>query len=257
MSTRALPAVSLGVALARRGALAKVSIGIGVFTTFAMIVATFVVASRSAHSLRHMPSIASSALAWGAGVMLAFGASVRALRHDRDDGVRALWNARGGTTPRYVVGRVAGILIVVALVVAGGTLIVGAAATSLAGRAAAVRVAGSAGAALVHALAFSITVAPVALASLGARSRVGGYLSLVTVLVLPEIFSGWTARTLPSGWEELTSIPSALGALRNALTPGGLDAAMFARAFVVLGAVTAIALAIVRTQVARVDAEAP
>jgi hypothetical protein len=256
MSSRSLPGVSLGVALARRGALATVSIAIGALTTFGMVVAAFVVDSRSAHTLRHVPGVASSALAWGAGVTLAFAASARALRRDRDDGVRALWRARGGTTQRYVVGRVLGIVLVVAAIVAGGTLVCGLASTALSGRAALGRVAGSAAASLAYALAFSATVAPVALASLGARSRVGGYLALVTVLVLPELFAGWTARMLPAAWSELTSIPSVLGALRASLTPGAVDVAMALRALVVLAAVSAVALAIVRTQVARVDAEA-
>jgi len=256
MSARSLPAVSLGVALARRGPLAIAAIAIGAVTTFAMIVAAFVVASRGGRSLLHLPSVASSALAWGAGVLLAFAASARALRRDRDDGVRALWRARGGTAPSYLVGRVAGLVVVVAVVVAGGTLLAGVASTALAGRASVARVAASSAAALVYAVAFSATVAPVALAALGARSRIGGYFALLFVLVLPEMFARWTAHVLPYGWQELTSIPAALGALRSSLSPDSHDVPTALRAIVVLAAVSAIALAVVRTQIARVDSEA-
>lgn len=254
---RSAPALgALGIALARRGPLAIASIAIGVLTTFAMIVGAFVLAARGGRSLAQLPGVTASALAWGAGVMLAFAASTRALRRDKDDGVRALVRARGGSTPAYVGGRIAGLVVLVAIVVAGGTLIAGVASTALASSGNVARVAKGAGAAVVYALAFSATIAPVALAALGARSRIGGYFALVSVLVLPELFGRWTAQMLPRGWHELTSIPAVLGALRAALTPGTFDVATLLRASVVLAAIAAVATVIVRTQVARVDAEA-
>ncbi len=231
------------------------SLAIGALTTFAMVVAAFVVAARGGRALAQLPSVTASALAWGAGVMLAFAASTRALRRDRDDGVRALVRARGGSTPAYVGGRVVGLAVLVAVVVAGGTLVAGVASTALANPGSVARVAKGAGASLAYAVAFSVTIAPVALAALGARSRIGGYFALVSVLVLPELFGRWTAQMLPRGWQELTSIPATLGALRTALTPGTFDVATLLRASVVLAAIAAIATAIVRTQVARVDAE--
>jgi hypothetical protein len=155
-----------------------------------------------------------------------------------------------------LVGRLAGLVVVVAAVVAGGTLLAGVAATALAGRASVVRVAVSSVAAILYAVAFAATVAPVALAALGARSRVGGYFALLFVLVVPELFKSWTTNVLPYGWQELTSIPAALAAFRSALTPDSVDVATALRAIVVLAAVSAIALAVVRTQIARVDSEA-
>jgi len=247
--------MALGVALARRGPLAVAALVVGALTTFAMLVIAFVVAAHGGRSLAQLPSVASSALAWGAGVMLAFAASSRALRRDRDDGVRALVRARGGSTGAYVGGRVAGLVALVALVVGGGTLLAGVASTALATRGAVAHVAMGTGAAIAYALAFAATVAPVALASLGARSRVGGYFALLSVLVLPELLGRWTAEMLPRGWQDLTSIPAALGSLRSALTPGAIDVASLLRSLVVLAAIAAIATAIVRTQVARVDAE--
>ena len=62
---------------------------------------------------------------------------------------------------------------------------------------------------------------------------------------------------LPREWSDLASIPSALGALRTALMPPGIDYAHLLRASVVLLAVIAIATAALRQQIARVDAEAP
>lgn len=252
---RSAPALgALGVELARRGPLAVASIAIGAVTTFALLTVAFVVAARGGRALPQLPSVASSALAWGAGVTLAFAAAAHALRRDREQGIRALVRARGGSTVAYLRGRILGLVLLVALVVVGGTLVVGVASAALVGRGAFASAARGAGAAVAYATAFSITIGPVALAALGARSRFGGYLALVSVLVVPEMLGRFTAQMLPRGWQELTSIPAALGALRASLSPD-VDVAGLLRSIVVLAAVIAIAIAVVRAQIARVDAE--
>jgi hypothetical protein len=57
----------------------------------------------------------------------------------------------------------------------------------------------------------------VALAALGARTRAGGYFTLLAVLVLPELLAPWTAPFLPASVRELTSIPAALEAVRQGI----------------------------------------
>jgi hypothetical protein len=150
----------------------------------------------------------------------------------------------------YVRGRIAGLTIVLALAVGGATLAAGIAATAV------VHPAGAAlresAAALVYALAFAFTLGPVAIAALGARTRAGGYLTLLAVLVLPEILESYTARILPPGWHELTSIPAALGALRaGVLTPHASASAL--RALAGLVAVVLISFAVALARVPRAE----
>lgn len=251
---RARALAALGWTMARSGPLAVASIAIGALTTVGMIVAAFVLARHGGRALAQLPSVASSALAWGAGILLAFSSAAHALRRDREQGIRALVRARGGSASSYLWGRVAGLFLVLALVVVGGTLLTGVAATALASKGAVLRVARGSAASTLYALSFSVIVAPVALAALGARSRAGGYVALVMMLVVPELFAGWTEELLPRGWEELTSIPAILTAVRGSLV--ALDGARLARALFAVVVVAAIATAIVRQQMARVDAEA-
>jgi hypothetical protein len=250
---RARALAALGWTMARSGPLATVSIGVGALTTLGMIVAAFVLSRHGGRALAQLPSVASSALAWGAGILLAFSSSAHALRRDREQGIRALVRARGGSAASYLWGRVAGLFLVLALVVVGGTMLTGVAATALASKGAWLKVARGSAASIVYALSFALVVAPVALAALGARSRAGGYVALVMILVVPQLFAGWTEELLPRGWEELTSIPAILTAVRGSIV--AFDGARLARALLAVAIVTIAATAIVRQQMARVDAE--
>jgi hypothetical protein len=249
--------LALGRRLAAEGILAKLSVGIGAVIVFVSAIVAIVVA-RGDHSdgLPSVPIMASSALAWGAGTLLAFAASVHAFRQDRERGIRALISARARSDGEYLWSRVLGLTRVLAMITALGTLFVGiVAALAARGAPLALRTLGSTGAAVAFSLAFATTLAPVALATLGARSRVGGYFALLFVLVLPELLQNWLARVVPEGWGELMSIPGALGALRASLVPSGLDAFRFTRAVAVLALVVALALLAVRGQLARFDRE--
>ena len=254
---RARALLALGAALARRGVLAKISMGIAALTVLGVTAASFVVA-RSGESapLEQMPVVAASALGWGAGVLLAFASAAHALTRDRADGIDALLRARGGSAGAYLWARVGGLGVLLAAVIAGGTLIAGLVAVLLASR---VGLAGRAlqgtVAALGYALAFAATVAPLAMAVVGARSRVGGYAWLLVVLVLPEVVARWTGVMVPTSFRELTSIPSALGAVRSALMPPGMDAGLLLRALGILAAVAALALVAVRRAAVRLDRE--
>lgn len=198
-----------------------------------------------------LPTIAAHAIAWGAGVTVAFGAASQATRRDRVEGVLALARARGLGAADYLRGRVGGLVAILAIAVGGGTLAAGIAATSVAHPA--LSTARSTVGALAYSLAFAATLGPVALATLGARSRSGGYAALMAVVVLPELLSPWTLVLLPRGWSELTSIPSALEAVGVGAASPYHAAMHLARALAMLAAVIGASLAIVAAQVSRVD----
>jgi hypothetical protein len=244
--------LALGVSLAARGALAKASIGLAVIAGVAT--AGMALAARGGQ-LTRVPTTASLIVAWSAGVMIAFGASLRALPRDREDGVVALLRARGVSATAYVRGRIAGLVVVLALAVGGATLAACVAATAGAHPPGAVLRASAA--AMVYALAFAITLGPVAMAALGARTRAGGYLTLLAVLILPEAIESYTARILPPGWHELTSIPAALEAVRGAvLSPHSSPAAARAAAGLAGVVLASFALALARVPRAE-DAAGP
>ena len=240
---RPLPLLVLGMSLARRGVLPVASIVICIITAVAMAVVAVMLASKGPRSPAHdVPLLASSALAWGGGFLLAFSASAHALRRDRTEGIRALFIARTTSLRGYLLGRVGGLAALIALVVAGGTLFCGLAAMGGASRAASVpRILQATFAGMAFAVAFAAVVAPIAFAALGARSRLGGYVFLICVVSLPESVS------------DVLSIPSALGALRTSLAPGTLDLARTARAIVALTLVVAFATFLVRRDALRID----
>jgi hypothetical protein len=198
-----------------------------------------------------LPTIAAHAIAWGAGVTLAFGAALQAIRRDRVDGVVALARARGVGAADYVRGRVGGLVAILAVSVGGGALAAGIAATSVAHPA--LPVARSTAGALAYSLAFAATLGPVALATLGARSRGGGYAALLLVVVLPEVLSPWTSALLPHGWRELTSIPAALDAIGSGVVSPYHAAMHMARALAMLAAVIGASLVVVAAQFLRLD----
>jgi hypothetical protein len=251
--------LALGAELAVDGPMAKASLGIAALTVLGGIVAVLMVA-RGDHpgGLASAPLAAASALAWGAGTLLAFTASTHAFRRDKERGIRALVSARGGSAAEYLWGRVLGLARVLGLVTIGGTLVVGLAA-ALAARDSPLllRTLGATAGSVAFSMAFAATIAPVALATLGARSRVGGYFMLVGVLALPELLLELSARILPDGWGELASIPGALTTLRTSLAPATFDPLRFARAFALLSLVVAASLVVVRGQLARLDRDSP
>jgi hypothetical protein len=247
--------LALGGALAVEGPLAKLSLGLGALIVCGGILAVLALARGDRpERLASVPLVASSALAWGAGTMLAFAASAHAFRRDKQRGIRALIAARAGSDAEYLWARVSGLLRVLGIVTAGGTVVLGLAAT-LAAREAplAVRTLEATAAGAAFSIAFAATLASVGLATLGARSRVGGYFALVGVLVLPELLQGMMTRVLPDGWGELASIPGALLALRGALAPETFDPLRFSRAFALLALIFATALLVVRGQLRSFD----
>ncbi len=233
-----LPApVALGAWLAARGTLATIAIVVTGLEALGAIV--FAVAA-GARRASEVPTASAIAIAWGGGIMLAFGAALRAIRTDRDEGIAALARARGVAAGAYVRGRVGGLVLLLALALGGATLVADLAALAAGGGGWSVVLSGAA--ALVYVLAFAATVGPVAMAALGARTRAGGYVTLLAVLALPELLAPWTSDLLPRGWTELTSIPAALAAVRIGVTHPLEAGAHAARAAAGLAAVVALSL---------------
>jgi len=237
--------LALGVWLTRRGALVRASLALTALGALGSIAAA--VATRGTATVQEVPGLASMAFTWGAGTTLAFGGAQRALRRDREEGVVALARARGVGVTGYTRGRVGGLVAILALAVGGGTLVAGLAATAAAGGAKHA-VARASVAALVYALAFAATIGPLAMATLGGRSRAGGYFALLAVLVVPELLAPWTGALLPKGWRELTSVPAALEALRTGVQSTGPAVLHAVRATVALVAVVAASLLFLRAR---------
>jgi hypothetical protein len=237
---------ALGIWLAARGAMVRASLVLAALGALGALGAA--AAMRGTSGVESVPVIASQALAWGAGTTLAVAVAMRALQHDREQGILALARARGVSAAAYAAGRVGGLVVVLALAVVGGTLVAGLGATAAATSQAHV-VARASVAALVFALAFAVTLGPLAMATLGGRSRSGGYAWLLVVLVVPELLAPWTRDALPRGWHELTSIPAALEAIRSGVQAAGPAVVHAARAAVGLVAVVAASLVVVRTRI--------
>ncbi len=202
-------AIALGASLAPRGTMVKIALALMAVTTLGSCATAAVLSGRGeADALVELGAATSTALAWGAGVLVAVPAASRALREDRKNGIRALLLARGASVGTYARGRVVGLALVLMGVVGGGALLGGGAAFLLASRAGvAARAFEGLLASLVYAAAFAIVVAPLALATLGAASRAGGYLRFLAVIVGPELIAGWTAPLVPPGWREILSVP--------------------------------------------------
>jgi hypothetical protein len=237
---------ALGVWLASRTSLARTAL---VLAAAGAVGSVIVIVAKSRSPLPAMPTLASMALAWSAGISLAFGGALKALQRDFDEGIVALARMRGVTTMAYVQGRVWGLAALIAGAVGGGTLAAGIAATCTS----ADRLAGAreACAALAYSLAFAATLGPLAMAALGTGTRVVGYLVLVAVLGVPEMLAPWTGALLPQGWRELTSIPSALAAVAAGVRFGGASLWHAARALVALAAIVAASQAAVWVRLAR------
>src|SRR4029079_19532963 len=105
-------------------------IGVAVVTVLVACVVAMLVARRGPDAPLHtVPIVASSAVAWGGGFLLAFGAAAHALRRDRTDGIQHLLVARTTSLRAYVLARIGGLAVLLSALVGGGTLVVGIVAT--------------------------------------------------------------------------------------------------------------------------------
>lgn len=252
-----VPLALLGAALARRGPMVVVSLVVSAVTAIGLAILAFGFARRGASAPVHdVPLLASSALAWGGGFLHAFSASASALRRDRTDGIRDLFVTRTTSIRGYLFGRIAGLALLLAVVLGGGTLLVGGVAILAETNGPAVlRTMRATLASVVFVVAFSAVMAPIALAALGARTRVSGYVFLLLAVFLPELFVLWTKSSWPASVVELLAPPSALDALRASLAPGAVDPFRMVRALVALAVFAAIAVFFVRRDVLLLERE--
>jgi hypothetical protein len=244
--------LALGIWLATRTRLAR--IGLSLAAGSAVIAAILAKGHATALASR-LPTLVSMGVAWSAGISVAFGGALLALRADLDQGVVALARIRGVGLPAYVRGRIWGLSVLIALTVGAAVLGVGFT-TSLEApdRHAAIR---EAAAALTYACAFAATMGPLAMAALGTGNRLIGYLCLLAVIALPELLAGWTEPLLPAGWRELTSIPSALAAVAAGVRSSAPSFWHMMRALAGLAAIVAASLAVVWARLAQAEAGAP
>ncbi len=245
--------MALGFALARRGFMAAAALLL-TLACAAFFALTAFGRARYGHleALHDVPLVASSALAFGVGVLVAFAASTRTFRRDEDEGIRALLAARGVSPTGYLLARIAGLAATLALFVGGGSALVGAFSVLAArGRVSAVHTLQASAAAVVFAVAFAVTFAPLAMATLGGRSRGGGYLALLAVLVLPEAVAPRLAPYLAPRWVSVASIPGALLAVRDSLARVGFDARLLGRGLLVLAIVIIASVIVVRVELLR------
>ncbi len=252
--------MALGASLACERLLTKIAFGLAGLTLLWGVGAAVVLAGRDAgRPLSAVTSASSTALAWGAGVLVAVTASMRALRDDRARGLRALARSGGVDGVTYAAGRVLGLACVLFVVVGGGALATGLASFALApGLRTASRAALELVGSFAYALGYALVIAPMAMASLGARSRQGGFLRFWAVLVLPLWLLPWSSGLVPAAWGDLLSVPSALSALRTSLaSPGALDVALAARSILALAAFAALSFGIVLAELKVVDAGQP
>jgi hypothetical protein len=198
-----------------------------------------------------VPLLASSAIVWGGAFLQAVGVAAGAFRRDRVEGIRQLFVTRTTSLRGYLFARVAGLAAVLAIVAGGGTLLVSGITIVVATqKQSLLATLHTTLGAVLYALAFAAVIAPVAFATLGSRTRLGGYFALLLVLVFPELVVNVLGSRLPSDLAELCAIPSALAALRSSLS-GSFDPLRLLRAAVALAVFGGIAALLVRRDAAR------
>ncbi len=248
--------IRFGARLATRGLLARFGLGLAVIWCLFFVGRVFLLAHRNLTSGYYLPSIASVSLVWGAGICVAFGAALSALKRDHVDGTFRLVVGRMGSARAYVVSRVGGLILLLSIVNAGGALMVGAACIATAPNAhAAWLTLWTSAASVLFAVCASIVLGLVCFAALGLTGRVSGYGRLVSVLFLPEVVRRLSLSRLDVPGMDVMSIEAALGALRESLLPNMVDPSRFARAVFVLAVVSAAALAVVRRDANRLMRE--
>lgn len=246
--------LAFGVRLARKGITPVFAIASAVVTVLlAWALASKLAAGGRPHAPLHdVPLLASSALAWGGGFLLAFGSALRALRRDHEDGIRHLLVARVNYRG-YLFARIAGLACLLALVVAGGTLLVDLVVLVLVDASAFARTLRTAVASFVYASAFSFVFAPVAYAILGVRARGGGYVAFLLVVLVPAMLVDLLAGRIPESLRELLALPIALDTLRDALAQRSVDVLRALRAIAALAVFAALALWVVDRESSRVE----
>lgn len=248
------PLVALGLVVSWRSLAVRTALGLGAVAAVSLVVLGVVLRGGDRQASALLPILGTSALAWSAGVLIAFGGALGAFTTDHASGLRAYLRARGVDGTGYLGLRAAGLVAWVAGVTATGA--VAGLLAALAAGADPARLTRAFLASLAYAVAFALALSAVSLATLGARNRVSGYALFLLVLVLPEGLAVMSEALLPSSFEKVIALPDALTALRASLAglETGRDLGLPALGVVVL--FTALGLGAARAEVARVDHEA-
>ncbi|MFO0664605.1 MAG: hypothetical protein U0174_11680 [Polyangiaceae bacterium] len=203
-------------------------------------------------ALSALPSMFAHAVCWGIATLAVFGTEQRAYTRDHEDGIRSLLGARGYGR-HYGFARVVTAVTSTAFISIGCTSVL-AVATALAatGTGEAGRTWLAAFSAIVYSACFSVLLGTLGLAVLGGRGRGGGYLGLLTILVLPELLEPLSRRALrlPFGETVPVSLPSILNAVAK---PASV--ANFVCGFSVACVVAGLGYAYAERERARIDRE--
>ncbi|MGH7284714.1 MAG: hypothetical protein ACRELY_24580 [Polyangiaceae bacterium] len=237
-------ALALGTRLAGAGLLQKISLGICIVTVFGAI-AVAVSLTHDAHPpLTAVPGLTAAVLAWGGGFTFAVAAAAHAFDRDLESGVRDLARTRGVSGRAYVLGRVLGLALSLFVIVGLGAIVTGAACAIL-GPTMRLAIMESTAATIPYAAAYALVVAPLCAATMGARARPRGYMFLLAILIVPELAQD-SLEGIPEHWRSLVGIPSAMGTLRDSLTPAHFDVTLAgaAAAVIALLAILCIALSL-------------
>lgn len=225
--------------------LAWVSIALAALATLACLAITFKVRDDGV-ALVGAVRLTTSIIWWGATVLMAFALSARILHKLWGEGFSTLLQLRAGRSTAWQ-AYLFGMFARLCLAALPPVVLVGIVALVLAGTDRG-RVFGMLIACIVSTLFFAATIATVALAALGGRSRAGGYLRLFAILTVPEVVG--SSLTVSKEMRGMLSIPSLLSTLIDALARGNISRML--TAMFVLAAVNALAIGIVKLEWTRV-----
>ncbi len=226
--------------------LSWLAIALVVLATLACFVVTFRVRNDGV-ALVGAIRLSTSIIWWGgATVLMAFAQSARVLHKLWGEGLSTLLQLRAGRRTAwqaYLFGMVARLCIVALPPIALVGIFSLALAPSDHGRIVAMLVA-----CLVSTLFFSGTLASVAMAALGGRSRAGGYLRLFAILTIPELVG--SSLTVSKEMRGMLSVPSVLSTLVDSIAHGNMSR-MLTASFVLV-AVNVLAIGIIKLEWTRV-----
>lgn len=223
--------------------MARAAVAVALLTTVATSALAVTLARRgSIDEATQLVALSSGALAWGGATLFAVSAAMRAVTKDEAEGIVAMVRLRGVSPRVYLMGRVGGLAAWLALLVVGGSVATATAGlAALPSRSGASQIARAAAATIAYGSLFALVLAAVALATLGTRSRLGGYGLLALALVVPDLVAPALGPLAPPALEGTLSIGAALATARSALEASPPDLGAFATSAVVLGAITAVA----------------
>ncbi len=236
---RLRPAIALFAKLAAQRPAGWIGLGFGAVIALTMVIVAVALGHNGPGAPIHLvPWIAACATAWGPGVLVALGASKGVFCRDHDEGMVALALPKLRSIRRYVLCRILGLALVLAVLVAGSGGFVGVGALLVAHDAGEVALTmRGIVASVAFALAFSLVIASVTLALAGAHRHRLGLLRVAAVIAGPKLLLDGPLSDSRGVLAKLLPIPSALASVRESLaTSGPMNVGLLLGAAVVLAA---------------------